>query len=136
LIEELVQVAKLCNEFEEAWGHSTPLNLIYKDSLASDNNPEPPQLITASKEYWEQLIKKLASQPELLYSINPRNFEELVAHILQMQGLEVKLTPETRDGGKDILAFLETPSGRHLYCVECKRYAPDRPVEVRLVREW
>ena len=61
--------------------------------------------------------------------------KELVAELLAREGLEVQLTPSTRDGGRDILAFQETPVGKHLYLVECKRHMLERPVGVAVVRQ-
>jgi len=55
--------------------------------------------------------------------------------LLARQGLRVKLTPRSKGGGKDILAFAKTSLGEHLYHVECKRFAPNRPVGVALVRQ-
>jgi len=49
-------------------------------------------------------------------------------------GFEVELTKETRDGGKDILAYMNTGIGKFLCLVEAKRYRQDRTVEVELVR--
>ena len=46
----------------------------------------------------------------------------------------VTLTPETRDGGKDIFAVNKTSLGDHLFFVECKRYSPEKPVDISLVR--
>ena len=49
-------------------------------------------------------------------------------------GMEVELTPATRDGGKDILAYLPTEFGKLLCLVEAKRHKKTRPVGVSLVR--
>ena len=49
-------------------------------------------------------------------------------------GWEVELTQQTRDGGKDILAYLNTDLGRMLCLVEAKHYRKDRKIGVDLVR--
>ena len=49
-------------------------------------------------------------------------------------GMEVELLPATRDGGKDILAYMQTDVGKILTLVETKRYDRNRPVGVGLVR--
>ncbi|GAH44709.1 unnamed protein product, partial [marine sediment metagenome] len=41
----------------------------------------------------------------------------------------------TKDGGKDICAASKNTLGSFLYIVQCKKYAPNRPVGVELVRE-
>jgi restriction system protein len=50
------------------------------------------------------------------------------------QGFEVELSPQTRDGGVDLYAVKHTVFGRRLLVVDCKRYRPDRPVGVGVVR--
>jgi len=45
------------------------------------------------------------------------------------------LTPASKDGGKDIYAAKKDHLGTFLYIVECKKYAPDNPVGVALVRQ-
>lgn len=82
----------------------------------------------------EKLIAHLAHCPELLYNLEPRRFEELVAELLKAQGFEATLTPRTRDGGRDILAARSDRLGTLLYRVECKRYAPAKKVGVEVVR--
>ena len=69
-----------------------------------------------------------------MFDLPPRKFEELVAEALSDLGYEVELTPATRDGGKDILAYMTTPHGRVLSLVEVKKYRQDRPVGIELVR--
>lgn len=89
-----------------------------------------PKIVTAT----DYLIAELRKRPEDIYTISPRSFEELIAAVLDDMGWEVHLTQETRDGGRDILAYLQTEIGRLLCLVEAKRYSPNRPVGVELVR--
>jgi HJR/Mrr/RecB family endonuclease len=89
-----------------------------------------PKIILAT----DQLIEHLNRQPSDLYTLAPRRFEELIAELLEDMGWEVSLTKATRDGGRDILAFLSTDVGRFLCLVEAKRYAAKRPVGIELVR--
>jgi hypothetical protein len=84
----------------------------------------------------QDLKEQLRADPNLLYSIDPRRFEELVAELLAGQGYQVQITPPTRDGGYDILAARKDPLGLETTTVvECKRYAPDRSVGISQVRE-
>ena len=82
----------------------------------------------------DSVIAALKKTPEDLHKLSPRKFEELIADLLQGMGWDTYLTPATRDGGMDILAYLNTPIGRLLCIVEAKHYRPDRPVGVQLVR--
>ena len=47
-----------------------------------------------------------------------------MATLLRDRGCEVRLTPQSRDGGRDILAVFKTSIGDILTVVECKRFAP------------
>jgi restriction system protein len=83
----------------------------------------------------DALIERLKHAPEEIHRITPRKFEELIGDLLTDMGWEVQLTPESKDGGKDILAALNTGLGRFLCLVEAKRYGPTRPIQVGLVRQ-
>ncbi len=49
---------------------------------------------------------------------------------------DVQLTPQTRDGGRDVLVVYPTPFGKMLGLVECKRYAAERPVQQAMVERF
>lgn len=89
-----------------------------------------PTIIVAN----DALMKALKKQPKDIHSLSPRKFEELLTELLSDMGWEVDLTQQTRDGGKDILAYLNTDLGRLLCLVEAKHYREDRKVGVDLVR--
>jgi restriction system protein len=82
----------------------------------------------------EELLDALRSSPHLLTQLTARRFEEVVAAIWQRLGYDIVLTPRSRDGGKDIYAVRHSEVGNLLYVIECKRYAPNRPVGVEIVR--
>jgi Restriction endonuclease/Sigma-70, region 4 len=91
--------------------------------------------IVRIREFSKELITNLAKHPKYLYNIHHRDFERLIAHILETIGFEVQLTAPVRDGGCDIIAFSTDDLGiKTKYIVECKRYRPNRHVGVRLVR--
>jgi restriction system protein len=80
------------------------------------------------------LVKVLASRPELLYALAPRQFEEVIAELLGRRGYDITLTPASKDGGVDIFAAKREALGTFLYVVECKRYSPHKRVGVGLIR--
>ena len=82
----------------------------------------------------EALIERLKKRPDDLFRITSRQFEELIADLLKGMGIEVEVTPATRDGGKDILAYMKTPMGTLLTLVETKLHNKRHPVGVSLVR--
>ena len=89
-----------------------------------------PTIISAS----DFLVETIRKKPSEVYNLPPRKFEELIATLLDDFGWDVHLTPATRDGGRDILAYLNTELGRILCLVEAKRYMADRPVGVEVLR--
>jgi|GEM_PF-6696029 len=83
---------------------------------------------------WDSILHQLELDFGGVYSMDPRAFEELIAELLEREKFRVELTQPKRDGGRDVLAYQDGPLGNHLHYVECKRFAPDRKVDVGLVR--
>ncbi len=82
-----------------------------------------------------ELVEALRDDPKRLFELSPRQFEEVVAELLASSGYDVSLTPATRDGGHDILAVSRDQLGLETaWAVECKRYRPEHPVGVEVVR--
>ena len=101
----------------------------------ADETPEHRRVVADVVSVSDEFLRKLQGNPRLLHELTPRGFEELVAELLGRLEYEVTLTPASRDGGKDIYAAKKDHLGTFLYVVECKKYAPDRPVGVGLVRQ-
>lgn len=80
------------------------------------------------------IIDRLKLEPESIYDLAPRQFEEVLADLLTGMGYETTLTAPSGDGGKDIIAKMNTELGEVLCLVEAKRYRKDRKVGVELVR--
>jgi hypothetical protein len=60
---------------------------------------------------------------------------EVVAELLASFGCDVSITPASRDGGHDILAVSRDALGLETaWVVECKRYRPEHPVGIDVVR--
>lgn len=80
-------------------------------------------------------IEAIRENPQHLYDLSPREFEEVVAELLASFGWDVSLTPPTRDGGHDILGISRDSLGLETaWAVECKRYRRGRRVGVDVVR--
>ena len=92
-------------------------------------------IVTDVRSVTAALINKLAANPKLVYSLTPRQFEEVVAELLSRRGYDITLTPASRDGGVDIYAAKQLEVGSFLYIVECKKYAPENKVGVGLIRQ-
>jgi restriction endonuclease Mrr len=89
-----------------------------------------PIIVTAN----QAMIERLKREPRDVFKLSSRQYEEMIAELLDDMGYQVELTPATRDGGKDILASIKTPAADLLLLVEAKRYREDRKVGVELVR--
>ena len=135
LLDDPIRVNQISGHFERLWIQTDKdAAAIYEDIVFSSIPKVERSIATISTVYWEKAIQVLSSNPTLLHQLPPRKFEELIAELLSDQGLEVTLTPPTKDGGFDILAYDKSVLGKHLFLVECKRYAPNRPVGVEFVR--
>jgi len=120
--------------FQRLWDTAPELELLYEEVFALWDPRVAERIVVASSDRWDRVIQHLAANPEKMMGMPSRRFEELVAELLVRDGMDVELTKKTRDGGRDILARADTSIGRHLFLVECKRYAADNPVGVRFVR--
>ncbi len=96
----------------------------------------PDEIIEIGKTINSELIKYLKKNPKLLYKIQPRLFEELIAEILSSFGWKVNLTKSTRDGGYDIFAISKDDriGAETSWLIECKRYDPRNKVGIDIVR--
>ena len=83
----------------------------------------------------DSLLKEIKKKPEAMHSLSPRQFEEMVCELLDKQGYTVKLTKQTRDGGKDIIVVQNSLLGEFCIYVECKKYDQSNPVGVGLIRQ-
>ena len=82
----------------------------------------------------EQIIMDIAQNRELIYDISPREFEAVIERVLQDEGFETKLTQQTRDGGRDIIATKYEMGKPVVFYIECKRYGRQNAVGVTIVR--
>jgi len=75
------------------------------------------------------LLERVARNPEAMRLLDSREFEQFVAMLVEKLGFEnVILTPRSGDEGRDVLATLNVHGLSILCAIECKRYAPNRPV--------
>ncbi len=121
-------------------------NLLYQYGSGLDFSPgiitPKKELIIPSKEITtgitvvnDALLKQAKQNPKIMYSFSSREFEKMVCKLLEKQGYTVKLTKQTRDGGKDIIIVEKSFVGEFCIYVECKKYSADNPISVKLVRE-
>jgi Restriction endonuclease/TIR domain len=83
----------------------------------------------------DAMISRLSQNPHMLYALEPRRFEELVAAMYEKAGFEVELTPASGDHGVDVYAIRRHSFGSTLIVVQAKRYKPTLKVTAAQVRE-
>lgn len=70
------------------------------------------------------LLRAIYEEEEELAAISPRRLEEIIAELLRARGLQIHITPETRDGGRDVIARGELIPGEPIVmAVEVKQKA-------------
>lgn len=81
------------------------------------------------------IYEEILLNPEYVYNLEPCEFEEFVADVFRNIRFSAEVTQKTHDGGKDIVATFEMGGVLYTTYFECKRYSPNRPVGVEIVRE-
>ena len=98
----------------------------------------PPQELESRKILTpiELLIDESAKNPKLLFEIDPRTLEKIVADIFSTFGFQVELTSRAKDGGCDVICLSQAHGIPIKIAFEVKRYSENRPVGVELVRSF
>jgi hypothetical protein len=94
-----------------------PAILLQAVLIPSDKTTEG-QLIEAVARPWFEIIALLRNSPEVIYQLDWRKWEEIVAGAYRQQGFEVVLTPRSNDKGHIGPAMSLRPrrSARWLVC--------------------
>jgi HJR/Mrr/RecB family endonuclease len=129
-----VMTDEIFNIFNCLWGNAEGSKLLFEDIFASSIPEQSKNIISASREKFSELRKHIATHPDDLRILKPREFEELIAELLVREKMNVILTRLSKDGGRDIIAEAQTLFGNHLYYVECKRYAKTHKVGISIIR--
>jgi cell division protein FtsZ len=85
----------------------------------------------------KDLLQALNINPDIIYTISPRKFEELIAYIYRLSGYRIELTQQTRDDGADILVWSPPPilGNSFLTIVQAKKYNKYKKVGSGDIRE-
>ena len=119
LIGEEYPIGAYDNQYSETHG----CEVLYEPEIEM----RVPELILS---IYEQVL----NDPRVVYKLEPYQFEYLVAEIFRNKGFNAKVTQQTRDGGKDIIATCEIGGILYRTYFECKKYARNRPVRVDIIR--
>jgi len=83
-----------------------------------------------------RVLEFFADQPESLLSASPRDFERLIAELLERLGYKnVQISQLGRDGGIDITAYIEHAVAIERLVVQCKRYKPPHKVGEPVIKQ-
>jgi restriction system protein len=91
------------------------------------------RLVSSVREVDQQLMIMVQRDPDIVFELSPRKFEEISAELFTRLGYRVSLTPTSKDGGKDLIVVQSTDLSSIMTFVECKRYARDKPVGLEIV---
>jgi restriction system protein len=91
------------------------------------------RLVSSVREVDQQLMKMVQRDPDIVFDLDPRKFEEISAELFTRLGYSVTLTPTSKDGGKDLIVVQSTDLSSIMTFVECKRYARENPVGLEIV---
>lgn len=112
-------------------------DLIYNPCLFDALGKVLPEIDNKTKiiitEVNDELLYELSRNPNLLYNLSPYDFERVIARMFEKKGFTVKITPQTRDGGKDIF-IAKNDLCSFLFYVECKKYSPDQHVRIDVIQ--
>jgi restriction system protein len=91
------------------------------------------RLVEGVRIAWDEIIRRFAKDPEEIYRIDPRLFEEIIAGAYKRDGYEVELTPRSGDKGRDVVATKHGLGSIRIFD-QVKRYKISRPVTADEVR--
>lgn len=113
-----------------------PLGTVFDlETLASDDKrSDTSTILQITPEIDARLVDYFRRFPQRLFSLDPREFEELIAELWAGFGFTVEMTARTRDGGRDVIAIKQEPA-LVKYLIECKRYSKTKRVGVSVVRQ-
>lgn len=92
------------------------------------------QIIRLIDPIYSQLIEEIKNDPQIIYQIDPRKWEEIIAAAYDKAGFdEVILTPRSGDYGRDVIA-IKKGFGSVKFIEQVKAYNPGHVVKADEVR--
>lgn len=90
------------------------------------------QLVAAVAVPWFDILAMMQRDPESMYQLDWRKWEEIIAGAYRRQGFEVILTPRSNDRGRDVIATHHELGSIRFYD-QVKAYAPGHVVTLEEV---
>lgn len=140
LSDEFDTILEAHNFWYENWDH-TEMWIYSTDEVLEDRFAEyvrwkwicsliRPDFDTLNSELYDYL----KNRPYQLQKLHWRDFENLVAALLESQGYQTEVGPGRDDGGVDVRLLQRDPIGDIMTLVQVKRYRRDRKVELAAVQ--
>lgn len=94
------------------------------------------EIIRVLNDFSERLCELIAKDPRVLKKIEWRELEKVVATAFRGIGMRVRVTPPSKDGGKDVVVQFELDGKRHVYFIEVKHWRSGKTVGERSVFDF
>ena len=82
----------------------------------------------------EELYGYFRGRPDALGNLHWRDFEKIIAALMESQGYQVELGPGSGDGGVDVRLLQRDPIGDVMTLVQVKRYRENRRIHLEAVQ--
>lgn len=109
-----------------AWARRVERPLATRDS----------RIVRAIEALCREAAQAVAENPGALDELEWRDFERMMAHVLQELGLDATLTPGSKDGGKDIIVTFPSDDGTMSFIVELKHWRSGKHVGRSALRDF
>ena len=83
---------------------------------------------------YEEIFDRFHKNPDELYKLSPRKYEEFLEVVFQNNGYRTLLGPGSNDGGVDLKLYTNDIVGESVTLVQAKRYKSDSPIELQAVQ--
>jgi Restriction endonuclease len=83
---------------------------------------------------YEEIFDRFSKNPDELYKLSPRKYEEFLEVVFQNNGYRTLLGKGGNDGGVDLRLYTNDIVGESVTLVQAKRYKSDSPIELQAVQ--
>lgn len=81
-----------------------PAIVLLQDVIDRGEKTDEGTIVEAVKIAWYEIVDLMLKDPKVMYQIDPWKLEELIAGAYDLAGADVRLTPRSGDGGRDVIA--------------------------------
>jgi restriction system protein len=100
----LEYLESLVRQLNEPFLNPSDPTILLQSLITSDLKSDSGILVQAVNVPWKKILIELRRDPNFLTKLPPRHLEELIAASYHLEGYEVTLTPQSGDGGVDVIA--------------------------------